>query len=180
MKIGQKTESIERLNKLIRNIPDFPKSGIMFKDITPLLADPVALLETTYWLADPFQNAGIEVVAGLESRGFLFGTNLAASLNAGFVPIRKPGKLPAKTFSAEYELEYGADRIEMHTDAISPGTRVLIHDDIIATGGTAEAAARLVRQAGGIVAGYSFILELSFLNGRTKLAGGNIESLIIV
>lgn len=163
---------IDFLNTTIRTIPDFPKKGIQFKDITPLLKNPSALRLTTEMLVQPFFTENVDVVVGLESRGFLFGTNMATDLHAGFVPVRKPNKLPYSKIYAEYELEYGKDRVEMHSDAIKPGERVLIHDDLIATGGTAAAATQLVEQLGGVVVGYSFIIELGFLNGRTKLANG--------
>lgn len=162
---------IDLLTSRIRNIPDFPKPGIQFKDITPLLRDRDTLELTSQVLARPFRGADIDVVVGLESRGFLFGTNLAQDLHAGFVPIRKPGKLPAETHSATYELEYGEDRLEIHADAFSEGSTVLIHDDLIATGGSAQAATELVRRMGGVVAGYSFIIELAGLEGRGKLPG---------
>lgn len=164
-----KKEIISLLEKNIRNIPDFPKDGIQFKDITPLLKNPDTLELTSQVLARPFRHMDIDHVVGLESRGFLFGTNLAQDLHAGFVPIRKPGKLPAETISATYALEYGEDQIEMHKDAIADGDRVLIHDDLIATGGSAEAATELVQKMGGKVVGYSFIVELAALKGREKL-----------
>lgn len=145
-----------------------------------MLADSRALGETTALLAAPFQNQGIDFVVGLESRGFLFGAGLAQTLGAGFVPVRKPGKLPSKTVSVEYALEYGTDTLEIHADAIPAGASVLIHDDVIATGGTAAAAAKLVSMLGGKVAGFSFILELSFLEGRKKLEPHRIESVILV
>lgn len=157
------------INEHIRNVPDFPKPGIQFKDITTLLNNRKALELTSYMLAQPFKDMEVDYVIGLESRGFLFGTNLAQDLNAGFVPIRKPGKLPADTLSATYELEYGTDQVEIHKDAFPQGSKIIIHDDLIATGGTAEAAKRLTEQLGGEVVGYSFIIELSFLNGKDKL-----------
>lgn len=159
----------EYLLENIRTIPDFPKPGIQFKDITPLLRNKKSLELTTYLLCQPYINQQIDVVVGLESRGFLFGTNIATELHAGFVPVRKPGKLPFTTNSESYALEYGTDSLEMHSDAISPGDRILIHDDLIATGGSAAAATRLVERLGGIVVGYSFIIELGFLNGREAL-----------
>ncbi|MDZ7773910.1 MAG: adenine phosphoribosyltransferase [Balneolaceae bacterium] len=162
---------LELLNSRIRNIPDFPKPGIQFKDITPLLRDRDTLELTSQVLARPFRGTDIDMVVGLESRGFLFGTNLAQDLHAGFVPIRKPGKLPAETHEATYELEYGQDRLEIHTDAFEEGSSVLIHDDLIATGGSAQAATELVRHMGGKVAGYSFIIELADLGGRGRLPG---------
>lgn len=160
---------IELLESNIRNIPDFPKKGIQFKDITPLLKKPDTLELTSQVLARPYRHKAIDYVAGLESRGFLFGTNLAQDLHAGFIPIRKPGKLPAETLSASYELEYGVDSLEMHTDALAKGDRVIIHDDLIATGGSAKAATELVEKNGGVVVGYSFIIELSALEGRKSL-----------
>jgi adenine phosphoribosyltransferase len=158
------------LNTIIRTIPDFPKPGIQFKDITPLLRNPEALRLTTEMLVNPFMDQNIDIIVGLESRGFLFGTNMASELHAGFVPVRKPNKLPSDKIFAEYQLEYGNDRVEMHSDAIKPGEKVIIHDDLIATGGTAAAATELVEKLGGIVVGYSFIIELGFLNGKEKLA----------
>ncbi len=160
---------IALLKENIRNVPDFPKPGIQFKDITPLLGNPDTLELTSQILSRPFRNANIDYVVGLESRGFLFGTNLAQDLHAGFVPIRKPGKLPAETISATYALEYGEDTIEIHKDAFTTGDRVLIHDDLIATGGSALAATELVERLGAEVAGYSFIVELAVLSGRNKL-----------
>lgn len=163
---------IELLKQNIRNIPDFPKEGIQFKDITPLLKNPDTLELTSQVLARPFRHMDIDYVVGLESRGFLFGTNLAQDLHAGFIPIRKPGKLPADTISATYALEYGEDIIEMHTDAFNNGARILIHDDLIATGGSAKAATELVEKLGGEVVGYSFIVELADLNGKHDLPDG--------
>lgn len=160
---------IDLLEKNIRNIPDFPKPGIQFKDITPLLRNPDTLELTSQVLARPFRHLDIDYVVGLESRGFLFGTNLAQDLHAGFVPIRKPGKLPADTISATYALEYGEDTIEMHKDAFNNGSKILIHDDLIATGGSAKAATELVNELGGEVVGYSFIVELAALQGTDKL-----------
>ncbi|MBO6535848.1 MAG: adenine phosphoribosyltransferase [Balneolaceae bacterium] len=175
-------ESIkEYLLDNIRTIPDFPKEGIQFKDITTLLSNKKALQLTTFLLTEPYLEKEVDVVVGLESRGFLFGTNIAQNLNAGFVPVRKPGKLPADTISQQYELEYGMDTLEMHADAITPGAKVLIHDDLIATGGSAVAATKLVQELGGIVVGYSFIMELSFLNGRALLEKeAPIESILII
>jgi adenine phosphoribosyltransferase len=153
----------------IRTIPNFPKEGIQFKDITTLLQDKRALELSSYMLAQPYRHKSIDYVIGLESRGFLFGTNLAQDLNAGFIPVRKPGKLPAETLSETYALEYGEDSVEIHEDAFHQGAKVIIHDDLIATGGTASAASKLVQRLGGNVVGYSFIIELSFLNGRDAL-----------
>jgi len=153
----------------IRSIKDFPKPGIIFKDITPLLNDSYLLELTSMLLAKPFRGQQVDHVAGLESRGFLFGTNLAQDLHAGFIPIRKPGKLPAKTEKVNYELEYGTDSFEIHSDAIKPGANVIIHDDLIATGGSAKAAAELVKTLGGKVIGFSFVMEISALNGSQTL-----------
>lgn len=163
---------IELLEKNIRNVPDFPSEGIQFKDITPLLKNSDTLELTSQVLARPFRHENIDYVAGLESRGFLFGTNLAQDLHAGFIPIRKPGKLPADTVSATYQLEYGQDSLEIHTDALEEGDRVLIHDDLIATGGSAKAATELIEKLGAKVVGYSFIIELSALEGRDVLPEG--------
>ncbi|MDR9364150.1 MAG: adenine phosphoribosyltransferase [Balneolaceae bacterium] len=153
----------------IRSIEDFPKPGIVFKDITPLLNEIYLLELTSMLLAKPFRGQKIDHVAGLESRGFLFGTNLAQDLHAGFIPIRKPGKLPAETEEVNYELEYGTDSLEIHSDAIKPGAKVLIHDDLIATGGSAKAATDLVKKLGGEIVGYSFVMEISALEGCKKL-----------
>jgi adenine phosphoribosyltransferase len=168
------------LESFIRDVPDFPKKGIIFKDITPLLADPEALGEACSRLARPFADKGVTRVVGIESRGFIFGSPVAERLHVGFVPVRKPGKLPAKTVSQSYELEYGTDRIEMHADAIAPGDKVLMIDDLLATGGTMAAACQLVRRLGGQVVGVSFVIELCFLNGRSKLADCDVHSLIQV
>lgn len=170
----------EYIKDHIRTVPDFPKPGIQFKDITTLLQEKRALELTAYMLSKPFRHKDVDVVVGLESRGFLFGTNLAMDLNAGFVPVRKPGKLPAKSLSETYALEYGEDSVEIHHDAITEGARVLIHDDLIATGGTASAATKLVERLGGKVIGYSFIIELSFLKGREQLKKGvPVETIIM-
>lgn len=160
---------ISFLESNIRNIPDFPKPGIQFKDITPLLGNPEAVFQTSRLLMKPFTQSRVDFVVGLESRGFLFGPRLAMDLNAGFVPVRKPNRLPYETIKATYELEYGTDSVEMHADAIRRGARVVIHDDLIATGGTAAAATQLVQQLGGEIVGYSFIIELSFLKGSERL-----------
>ncbi len=168
------------LESVIRTIPDFPKPGIQFKDITTLLADKKALRVTTKALCDPYLNTECDVIVGLESRGFLFGTNMAEVLNTSFVPVRKPGKLPFDKISESYDLEYGTDLVEMHTDAIKEGDKVIIHDDLIATGGTALAASNLVKRLGGEIIGYSFIIELSFLKGREKLSHNTIESILIL
>lgn len=157
------------IKKNIRNIPDFPKPGIQFKDITPILSDRDALDLTSWLLARPFEDKEVDIVVGLEARGFLFGTNLAMNLNAGFVPIRKPNKLPADTLSISYDLEYGVDSLEIHNDSISKGDRVVIHDDLIATGGSALAAYELIKKLGGNVIGFSFIIGLKELNGKSNL-----------
>ncbi len=166
-----------KIEKYIRDIKDFPKPGIIFKDITPLLADAKALQQTTQALLQ-IVPASIDKVVGIEARGFFFGTLLAEHLNAGFVPIRKPGKLPFKTYTETYDLEYGTDSLSMHIDAIKPGEKVLIHDDVLATGGTAAAVAKLVEKAGGKVVMLNFLIELSFLSGRDKLKAYKITSLL--
>ena len=168
----------EKLRRIIRDVPDFPKPGILFKDITPLLGDPELLRETVEAMAEPFRKDGISQVLGIESRGFIFGPPLAVALGAGFVPARKPGKLPSETVSAEYILEYGVDALEMHADALADGARVLIHDDLLATGGTAAALAELVEGVGGNVAGFAFLVELEFLEGRRRLDGYDVHALI--
>ena len=169
---------MDDLKAHIREIPDFPKPGILFYDITTLLQDPLALRMTVDRFVWFFSNQQIDKVVGIESRGFTFGPIVAYDLNAGFVPVRKPGKLPYKKLKETYELEYGSDSIEMHEDAVRPGDRVLIVDDLVATGGTALAAAKLVEAAGGTVAGFGFIIELTFLPGREKLKGYEVASLI--
>jgi adenine phosphoribosyltransferase len=161
------------LNQYIREVQDFPKPGIVFKDITPLLANPKAVRECMALLINNLRDRNIDVVVGAESRGFFFATLLAYELGVGFVPVRKPKKLPYKTISATYELEYGTDVLEVHTDAIKPGDRVLIHDDVLATGGTAKALCELVERLGGVIVQCNFLMELSFLNGREKI--GNYE-----
>lgn len=166
------------LNTKIRTIPDFPKKGIMFKDITTILKDAEALAYCVDTLYEKYKNKGITKVIGIESRGFIIGTALAYRLGVGFVPIRKPGKLPAETIRQEYQLEYGTDAIEIHKDAIVHGEKVLLHDDVLATGGTMEAACKLVNQLGGVIVGLSFLIELSFLNPRKKIANYDIFSLI--
>jgi adenine phosphoribosyltransferase len=166
------------LSSKIRDIPDFPKRGIVFKDIMPLLADAEALRETVEQLAEFAEPREPDVVLGAEARGFILGAALAYRLGCGFVPARKPGKLPWRTISAKYALEYGFDALELHADAIKPGTKVLIHDDLLATGGTARAKIDLVEQLGGTVVGLAFVIELEFLNGREKLEGYEVVSLI--
>lgn len=166
------------LTNFIRDVPDFPKAGILFKDITPLLADAEALRAAIEHLAQPYRNGAVDLVVGIESRGFIFGTALARELGVGFVPIRKPGKLPADAISAEYDLEYGTDRIEIHTDAIAEGQKVALVDDLLATGGTMSAACQLVSELKGEIVGLSFVIELDFLNGREKLGDLPIHTLI--
>ena len=166
------------LSARIRDIPDFPKRGIVFKDIMPLLADPEALHDTVERLAEFAEPRKPEVVLGAEARGFILGAALAYRLGCGFVAARKPGKLPWRTISAKYALEYGFDALELHADAIAGGARVLIHDDLLATGGTARAKIDLVEQLGGTVVGLAFVIELEFLNGREKLDGYDVFSLI--
>ena len=166
------------LKKLIREVPDFPKPGILFYDITTLLKDSAGLAGVIDGLKSHYSGTRVDLVLGIEARGFIFAPALAYALHAGFVPIRKPGKLPAATVSVTYDLEYGKDSLEMHKDAVQPGSRVLIVDDLLATGGTAAAAARLVREAGGTVAGMGFVVELTFLSGRAKLPEYDVFSLL--
>jgi adenine phosphoribosyltransferase len=166
------------LRKYIRDVPDFPKQGIVFKDITPLLMDKEALKRAMTALAGRFDRSGIAKVVGIESRGYIFAPAIAVSLDAGFVPVRKPGKLPWKRVTEEYTLEYGTDRLEIHEDAIRPGERVLIVDDLLATGGTASATRRLIERLQGHVVGAGFLVELTFLEGRARLPGIDVVSLI--
>ncbi len=166
------------LRKLIRDVPDFPKVGIVFKDITTLTRHPEGFRQAVDELAGRYRDADIDAVVGIESRGFIFGGAVAYLLKAGFVPARKPGKLPAETVRAEYELEYGTDAIEMHSDGIEPGQRVLIVDDLLATGGTAAAAAKLVEELGGEIVGIAFLIDLTFLKGRDKLRGHDVFCLL--
>jgi adenine phosphoribosyltransferase len=166
------------LKALIRDIPDFPQPGIVFRDVTTLLRDPEGLRYTIDRVAEHCAALEIDYIIGIESRGFIFGMPLAYKMDRGFVPVRKKGKLPAATYSAEYALEYGTDKIEMHQDALEPNSRVLIVDDLIATGGTAAAAANLVQQAGCQLAGFAFIIELTFLEGRKNLPDVPIVSLL--
>jgi adenine phosphoribosyltransferase len=166
------------LKAYVRDVPDFPKPGIIFKDITPLLRDPLALRYAVDRLAEFGVPRRPDVVLGAEARGFILGAALAYSLGAGFVPARKPGKLPWRVSQADYELEYGMDSLQMHQDAILPGQRVIVHDDLLATGGTARAKIELVEEAGGLVVGVAFLIELSFLGGRGKLKGYDVLSLM--
>lgn len=169
---------IDSIKRLIRDIPDFPTPGVLFRDITPLLADPAGLALAVELMTNPYRDAAIDVVVGAESRGFIFGTAIARSLNTGFIPVRKPGKLPGKTMRQEYELEYGTDALEIHCDAFSKGQNVLIVDDLLATGGTLLACRDLVRSLGGIIAGISVLIELSDLNGASKLEPDQVTSVL--
>jgi adenine phosphoribosyltransferase len=169
---------MDALKSKIRHVPDFPKAGILFYDVTTLLRDPQGLRLALDTLTQPFEGAGIELVVGIESRGFILGAAVADRLGAGFVPVRKVGKLPAETVKAHYALEYGTDCLEMHRDAVEPNQRVLIVDDLLATGGTAAAAVRLVDEVGGKVQGIAFLIELVALNGRDKIAGQQIHSVL--
>jgi adenine phosphoribosyltransferase len=169
---------MENLRQLIREVPDFPKPGINFYDITTLLKDPAGLRQTIDALAELCGDEPVDTVIGVESRGFIFATPLAYRLNAGFVPVRKPKKLPAEKVSVSYDLEYGQDTLEMHKDAVGQGHRVLIVDDLLATGGTAKAVVDLVEGLGGEVVGLLFLVELNFLEGRGKFDGYNVQSLI--
>lgn len=174
----QRSANIEQLRALIRDVPDFPKRGIVFKDITPLLRHPDGLSLAVQYLTEPFEDLRVDVVAAAESRGFIFATAVARNLSAGFVPIRKPGRLPAATRAEAYELEYGTDSLEIHDDAIHPGDRVLMVDDLLATGGTMQACCNLVRGLGGDIVGCAFLIELSQLNGRQKLVAYPVHSLL--
>ncbi len=166
------------LKQHIRNIPDYPKPGIQFKDISTLLKHPQALKETILEMALPFKDTPIDYIVAVEARGFIFGTALATELNAGFIPVRKPGKLPAETFEVSYELEYGTDTLQIHKDAIEKGARVLIVDDLLATGGTVGAVKKLMTICEAEIIGYSFLIELNFLNGRNQLNHNEVYSLI--
>ena len=170
--------AVDEIKSRIHDVPDFPKKGIVFKDITPLLADAKAFAKTIDRMSEAFVGKGIQVVAGVESRGFLLAAPMAYRLGAGFVPIRKKGKLPRAVKSASYALEYGTDSIEAHADAFKKGTKVLLVDDVLATGGTAAAAVQLVESIGGELVGASFLIELGFLEGRKKLPGRAIHSLL--
>jgi adenine phosphoribosyltransferase len=169
---------MDHLKSLIREVPDFPKPGILFYDITTLLKDPTGLRAVIDAMRGQFDSKSIDTVVGIEARGFIFAPAVAYALDAGFVPIRKPNKLPAETERVEYALEYGTDSIEMHRDAVQPGQNVLIVDDVLATGGTASAAARLVEKLGGTVVGLGFVIELDILQGRAKLPGYEIGTLL--
>ncbi len=166
------------LARHIRPIPDFPKPGILFRDITPLLADAGAFAEAIDRLAEPWRAAGLDAIAAVEARGFLFAGPLAVALGVGLIPVRKPGKLPADTIAHEYDLEYGRDRLEMHRGILTAGARVLVVDDVLATGGTAEACVRLIEAGGGTVAGAAFLVEIEPLGGRERLAPHRVESVL--
>lgn len=173
-----KDARIREIERTIRDVPDFPKKGILFKDITPMLADPKAFVSSIDIFVEEYADHRPDVVVGIESRGFIFGAALSARMAASFVPARKPGKLPWKTDRVEYELEYGKDAVEMHVDAIPVGSKVLVVDDLIATGGTAWAACELVKKQGGELLGAAFVIELAFLRGRDRLAGTPVFSIL--
>ena len=166
------------LKQHIRHVPDFPKPGILCYDITTLLRDPAGLKTTIDRLSSPYEGKGIDVVVGIESRGFILGAAVAERLGAGFIPVRKPGKLPAKAIKETYDLEYGKDALEIHADAVDKGQKVLIVDDVLATGGTAAAAAGLIKRTGGELTGLAFLIELLFLHGKSKLNGENVYSVL--
>jgi adenine phosphoribosyltransferase len=176
----QQSALVSRVQRALRDVPDFPKPGIVFKDITPVLADAGLFAEVTVAMAAPFTALGVTHVAGIESRGFILAAPVAQFLHAGFLPIRKPGKLPWRTAGREYALEYGTDRLEMHVDACTEGARVLLVDDVLATGGTAEAACALIEDVGGTVVGCSFLLTIEILRGRDRLSGREVRSLLSV
>ena len=168
----------DAVRRAVRDVPDFPKPGILFKDITPVLLNPELLEAAIRGMGESFRGAGITRVLAIESRGFMFGAPIALALGAGLVPVRKPGKLPASRDRVEYTLEYGTDALEMHSDAIGATDRILVVDDVLATGGTAEAAGKLVKQRGAQLVGFSFMIELSFLGGRKRLAPSRVEALL--
>jgi len=171
-------EAVNQLKALVRDIPDFPKPGVLFRDITPLLADARGLALSIELLANPFRGRGVDIVVGAESRGFIFGTAVACAISAGFQVVRKPKKLPWKTVARTYELEYGTDTLEMHADAVIPGQKVLIVDDVLATGGTMKACCELVEHLGGDIVGIAVLTELAFLNGRDKVKPYDVHSVI--
>ena len=171
-------ERLDLLRRRIRDVPDFPKNGILFRDITPLLADVEAFRTSIQLMAEALDGESVHAVVGIESRGFMFGAALADKLGVGFVPVRKPGKLPAATYRAEYDLEYGSDAVEIHQDALSPGDKVVVVDDLIATGGTAQATADLVRQCGAEVAAFVFLIHLVGLEGIEKLAPTRVITIL--
>ena len=170
---------MKNLAEFIRDVPDFPKEGIIFKDITPLVGDAAALREACRLMAEPFRGRGVTKCLGAEARGFIFATGVGLELGAGVVPVRKPGKLPAETTSVTYDLEYGTDTLEIHTDAVGSGDKVLLVDDLLATGGTIAGCANLIRDLGAEVVGATFLIELAFLKGRDKLDGLEVSSLIV-
>jgi len=172
------TDIQTQLESIIRDVPDFPKPGILFKDITPVLQDAAALRSVIDHFKAHYLDAGVERIVGIESRGFIFGTALAYAMGLGISLVRKPGKLPAATTSVDYALEYGTDTLQMHTDAIEPGMKVLIVDDLLATGGTAAATCQLIEGLGGQVVGCAFVIELGFLNGSEKLTGKDVYSIL--
>ena len=176
--ISDKSALVDELRRTIRDVNNFPKPGIVFKDVTPVLLDARLFARTVQLMAEPYRDARVTRVVSIESRGFLFGAPIALELGAGLVPIRKPGKLPAATQRIEYALEYGTDALEMHHDAVQPGDRVMVVDDVLATGGTANAAAQLVGGTGAAVVGFSFLIELDFLKGRQRLQGRRVEALL--
>jgi adenine phosphoribosyltransferase len=169
---------LDALRRIVRDVPDFPQKGIVFKDITPLLSDPASFRNAIDFMAAPLRAGDFDLLVGIESRGFIFASALALELGKGHIPVRKPGKLPAKTVQISYQLEYGSDRLEMHADAIQKGQRVVIVDDVLATGGTAKGVASLVEKVGGEVVGLSFFIELGFLNGRDRLSGYEIRTVL--
>jgi adenine phosphoribosyltransferase len=168
----------DRLHRLIRDVPDFPKPGVLFKDITPLLSDPCGLALAVELMVNPFRKSKVDLVVGAESRGFIFGTALAQALSCGFIPVRKPGKLPATRKSLTYKLEYGSDTLEIHADAVLPGQRVLMVDDLLATGGTMKACCDLVEGLGAAIIGISVLIELEFLKGRERLSPREVSSVL--
>lgn len=172
------SSDVAQFSHLIRDLVDYPEPGVTFKDITPLLGSPAALGAVIESIVAPHIDAGIDRVVGIEARGFILAAPVALALGAGFVPVRKPGKLPSAVHGIDYELEYGTDRLEMHTDAIEPGDRVLVVDDVLATGGTAAAASALVTLGGGTVVGLSFLMELTFLSARDRLGGADVHSIL--
>jgi adenine phosphoribosyltransferase len=176
--LSRMNDPVTRLKSLIRDIPDFPKPGVLFRDITPLLADARGLAMSIELLSNPFRGRGVDIVVGAESRGFIFGTAVACAISAGFQLVRKPKKLPWKTVSRTYELEYGSDTLEMHADAVLPGQKVLIVDDVLATGGTMRACCQLVEHLGGEIVGVAVLTELTFLNGREKVQPHQVHSVL--
>ena len=170
---------LNEIQNAIRSIPDFPKEGIIFKDISTLLKNSDLFAEAVDYMYHHFRNTDIDLIAGIESRGFIFAAALAYKMNLGLIPIRKPGKLPAKTIEESYDLEYGTDKLEMHEDAFAKDKRILLVDDLLATGGSAEAACRLIERVGGHIVGITFLVELAFLKGRNKIQGYNVHSLIV-